>query len=250
MKIQGKIALITGAAKRIGRQVALSLAESGVVPVIHYGESKKEALELRSKIERMGKTAYLVQSNFFHSSKKSLESRINKFVGDVEKQVPRIDILVNNASTFCPTPVGAVSEKDWDDSFAVNLKAPFFLSQAFGVKMKKRREGKIINLVDWTILRPKERFIPYSAAKAGLTSMTAGLAKALAPHVQVLGIAPGPILPVKGSSKLQQKKVADQTLLKRYGHPEDISKTIRFFCEDTDYITGTVIYVDGGASII
>jgi len=249
MKLQDKTVLITGAAKRIGREIALTLAKRGADIVIHYYHSERDALKLKKEIESIGADAYLVKVGF-SPVKGSLIGEIRQFVRAVFKQVRTVDVLINNAAIFFPSPLNKVSEGIWDDFININLKAPFFLSQEFGIKMTKQKSGKIINLVDWTALRPSPRYVPYAISKAGLISATNGLAKALAPHVQVACIAPGPILPSKGMSQKEKKKVIDRTLLKRFGHPRDIAQTVRFFIEDTDYMTGVYLPVDGGASLV
>ena len=248
MELQGKTALITGAARRIGREIALTLARRGASIVIHYHESRTEALCLKEEIESLGSGAFLVPGDFSHS-RKPLVPRVKQFVKEVYRRVPRVDVLVNNASIFYPTPFGKITEGDWDDFLTVNLKAPFFLAQEIGMRMAKQKSGKVVNLVDWTGLRPSAKYLVYSISKAGLIAATQGLAKVLAPHVQVLSIAPGPILPAKGSTKKEQEAVVKKTLLKRYGDPRDIAQTVRFFVEDTDFITGAFLPVDGGALV-
>jgi pteridine reductase len=246
MNLQGKTALITGAARRIGREIALTLASQGASILIHYRESKKEAEELKNEICILGANAFLVSADFSHTSKPILPT-VQKFLKNVYKQTPRIDILINNASVFYPTPFGKISEKDWDDILSVNLKVPFFLAQELGLRMAEQKSGKIVNLVDWVGERPYGNFLPYSISKAGLINMTKGLAKVLAPYVQVVGIAPGPILPAKGMKKKDLKVAANRTLLKHFGDPRDIARTVRFIVEDTDFITGAIIPVEGGA---
>lgn len=248
MKLSGKTALVTGAAVRIGREIARVLASRGVSIVIHCRRSVKEADDLKRIIESMGVSAWVVKADF-GARGKSMESKIRSFVRRVRKTAGAVDILVNNASVFFPTEFKKISDETWDLFQEVNLKAPFFLAKEFGVEMFRRKYGKIINLADWNFFRAPAVFIPYAVSKAGLVAATAGLAKNLAPYVQVNAIAPGPILPAKGMTKAREKAVIGKTLLKRYGRPEDIAQTVRFLCEDTDFITGAVIPVDGGASV-
>ncbi|MBI3313746.1 MAG: SDR family oxidoreductase [Candidatus Omnitrophica bacterium] len=248
MKLAGKIALITGAGQRIGREIARTLASEGAAIVIHYLQSRREAESLRDEIEALGSQTYLVPADF-NPKKKSLVSTIQKFVREVYKKAGRVDILVNNASNFYPTQFGKISEKDWDDFHAVNLKAPFFLAQEIGKHMLKQKSGKIINIADWAALRPSPRFLPYMIAKGGLITATQGLAKVLAPHVQVNAILPGPILPPAGGmSSAAKKTAADKTLLKRFGTPKDIASAVEFLAT-SEYITGALIPVEGGALI-
>lgn len=247
MELSGKIILITGAAKRIGREIALTLAGRGASILIHYHNSRNDALRLRKEIEFLGSEAWLVRAGF-SGSRKSLIPFLEQFIREVYDYVPRVDILVNNASAFYPISFEKISEKDWDDFMTVNLKVPFFLAQQIGLRMFKQKSGKIINLVDNMGFRPRVRFIPYAVSKAGLISATLGLAKALAPYVQVNGIAPGPILPPPWGMKAAEKsKIAKKTLLGRFGDPRDIAGAVRFLVEDGDYMTGAVIPVDGGS---
>jgi len=258
MDLQGKTALITGAARRIGRQIALTLAEKGASIVLHYSKSKREAVSLQQEIRNLGSEVFLIQADFSPCPCPSplLGSRkgegwaasFKKFLRSVYRAASRIDILINNASIFYPTPFGHISEKDWDRYMTVNLKAPFLLAQEIGRRMLRQKSGKIVNLVDWTALRPNTRFIPYAVSKAGLISATYGLAKALAPYVQVNGIAPGPILAAERLGRSHNAQAARRTLVKRFGNPGDIAETVEFLI-GSHYITGTVIAVDGGASI-
>ena len=248
MNLHGKTVLITGAAKRIGREIALALAAGGAIVVIHYSKSRKDALELKRKINDFGGTAVLATADF-SPKQKSIQKTIQRFVRDVYQRVSRVDVLVNNASVFYPTTFGKITEGEWDDLMTVNLKAPFFLAQEIGSRMVTQRSGKIINLVDWTGLRPSLNYLPYSISKAGLIAATKGLARLLAPRVQVNSIAPGPILPYRGMSGKQKKAILQRTLLKRFGHPRDIAETVRFLIERTDFITGALIPVDGGSLV-
>lgn len=248
MKLEGKTVLITGAARRIGREIALGVARRGATVLIHYHHSGAEARSLQKEIEALGQAAIPVACDF-SSSGKTVFKRIDGMVKEVYREVRRVDVLVNNASIFYPSPLKTVDESDWDDFLTVNLKVPFFLSRAFGLRMKKKGSGKIINLLDWTAKRPHPDYLPYAVSKAGLWTLTEGLARALAPEVQVNGVAPGPILPAAGTTRQREKKVVEKTLLKRYGNPHDIVRTVRYLIEDTDYVTGTVIPVDGGSLI-
>ncbi len=246
MNLQGKTVLITGAARRIGREIALTLVRRGARILIHYRDSKADALLLQAEIQTMGGEALRVKADFSHRPRPLLPV-IQKFINEIYQKVANIDVLVNNASLFYPTPFGAIKESDWDAFLAVNLKVPFFLSQEIGKRMMQQKRGKIINLVDWTARRPHPKYLPYAISKAGLAAATEGLAKALAPHVQVISVAPGPILPTKDMKPNEKKAVAGRTLLKRFGHPKDIANTVRFLIEDTDFMTGAFIPVEGGS---
>lgn len=248
MTLQGKTVLITGAAKRLGRETALLLARRGAALILHCNRSLREALTLQKEIKALGAEAWVVRQEF-DLKQGRVDAAVRGLASKVSKECPPVDILINNAPIFYPTPLEKISEKDWDSFQTVNLKVPFFLAREFGMQMKKRKQGKIINLVDWTGWRPDPNYLPYAVSKAGLMALTEGLAKALAPHVQVNGIAPGPILKAKGMTPAGEKKAAGKTLLGRFGKPEDIAEAVRFLCEKADYITGVCLPVDGGCRI-
>lgn len=235
---------MTGAARRIGREIALTLARAGADIVVHYRSSSQEASSLQKQIESLGRKAYLVRAEL------SSQASVKKFAAEVFRKTDSVDLLINNASIFYSTPFPKIREKDWDAFMEINLKAPFFLSQIFGEKMLKRRSGKIINLVDWMGERPSANYLPYCISKAGLIAATKGLAKVLAPYVQVVGIAPGPILPAEKASPKERKKAAERSLLKRYGNPKDIARSVKFLSEGTDFMTGSILYVEGGAALV
>ncbi len=240
MEIQGKTALVTGAAKRIGRSIALLLAGEGMNLLLHYHRSSGEVHETQRAAERFGVRVQLLRANLENFSE------IQRLIREAFRASPRIHLLVNNASAFYPTPLGRIRERDWNRFLNVNLKAPFFLAQAFGLRMVRQKEGKIINLIDWTAFRPYPPYLPYCVSKAGLVAVTEGLAKALAPYVQVNAIAPGPILPAEGSTREQNRKILKRTPLKRFGDPRDIAEAVRFLVKSTDFVTGTILPVDGG----
>lgn len=240
MKIEGKTALITGSAKRIGRAIALTLAGEGMDLLLHYHHSFREVRETQKAAERLGARVHLLHADLGRFSE------IRSLLQKAFRLAPRIHLLINNASLFFPTPLGRVREKDWDRLFAINLKAPFFLAEGVGLRMFRQKEGKIINLVDWTAFRPYTRYLPYCASKAGLVALTQGLARALAPHVQVNGIAPGPILPAVGATPAEIRRVIQRTPLKRFGDPGDIAEAVRFLVRSTDFMTGAILPVDGG----
>ncbi|NND37301.1 MAG: SDR family oxidoreductase, partial [Gammaproteobacteria bacterium] len=170
-------------------------------------------------------------------------------VRSVTDRFGRLDCLVNNASTFYPTPLGSISEDHWNDLLGTNLRAPLFLAQAAADALRASR-GAIVNMVDIHAWRPLREHSVYCAAKAGLDMLTRSLARELGPEVRVNGVAPGPILwPEQGSSDEQQQKIIAGTALKRAGEPLDIARTILFLLRDATYVTGQVIAVDGGRSI-
>jgi len=245
MSLSGKNILVTGAAKRLGREIALELAAAGANILIHYRSSKKEALSLQKEIKELAGETWLCPFDFSHQRPR-LQKRIQSFV----KNLPvAVDALVNNAAIYYPTPFGKITETAWDDFLTTNLKSPVLLAQEIGVQMLKRKSGSIVNIVDIAGENPFRNYLPYSISKAGLVAATKGLAKELAPHVRVNAVAPGPILePPHGMSAALKKKVAETTLLKKFGSPSDMAQAVRFFLE-ADFVTGQILAVDGGKSL-
>lgn len=242
MDLKNKTVLITGAALRIGRAMALGFAEKGAHVLITYKSSKDHANELVAELKSQGCRAQAFKVDLIRAG------AAEKLAHKVLKQYEAVDILVNNASIFSPSPLNEINDAEWDDYLALHIKAPFFLAQVLGPAMKKHGGGHIINIADWRGLHPTKNFLAYSISKAGLIALTEGLAKELAPEVLVNAILPGPILPPRGVKRDQQKKLIAKTLLKRWGKPEDIVRQVLFLAEQ-DYSTGHCYYVDGGESL-
>jgi pteridine reductase len=241
--LNGKTALVTGGAKRIGAAIARRLHAEGMNVVVHYQRSQAAAQALAEELEaaRPG-TAVTAQMDLAEVD--GLASLVK-----AAAQWGSLDLLVNNASTFRPSPLGEVSEADWDDLFASNLKAPFFLAQAAAPALREA-EGAIVNIVDIYARRPLRRHTVYCAAKAGLEMLTRSLARELAPTVRVNGVAPGAILwPEAPMDVNAQQKIVERIALKRTGSPEDIAGAVVYLARDAGYVTGTVLPVDGGRSI-
>jgi pteridine reductase len=239
--LQGKTALITGAARRIGAAIARTLHAAGATVVIHYRSSSREAealqMELNGKREN---SCFLVQGDLLEIA------ALPALVGQVVEKIGRLDILVNNASSFYPTPMGSLTEQQFDDLIGTNLKAPLFLAQAATPQLREHA-GCIINIVDIHGFRPLKGYPAYCAAKAGLLMLTQSLARELGPEVRVNGVAPGAILwPEMAENHAMHADLLARTALKREGSPEDIARTVLFLVRDADYITGQVIPVDGG----
>lgn len=236
--------MITGGAKRVGRALAFDLASRGAHLIIHYHRSQKEAEGLRDKLKKKyGARVALVSGDLKDSQK------VQEIAAQAWAAFGKVDILINNASTFYPTPLGKVTEAAWEDLFSVNVKAPFFLSEALGLKMKKRKRGKIINIADWAALHPYPGYIPYCASKAALVAVTQGMARSLAPEVQVNAILPGPVMWPEDLGEKVKKSVLKKTPLRRMGSPDDIAGAVRFFIEGSDFATGSLLHVDGGRHI-
>ncbi len=244
-KLTGKVALVTGAARRIGATTVRMLHQHGATVVIHYRNSEKDADKLCAELNKLrSDSCYIQQAELDEIA--SLE----KMIEDVVTKVGRLDILINNASSFFPTKVGEIKEADWDNLFSSNLKAPLFLSQAAAPYLEKS-QGCIINMVDIHAERPLAEHPVYCAAKAGLLMLTKSLAKELGPHVRVNGVSPGAILWPETDGEgaevtLEHQALLDKTSLKREGSPDDIAKAILFLICNAPYITGHIIPVDGG----
>ncbi len=237
------VALITGGARRIGAALARGLHADGYRLVIHYRSSRAEAESLRDELEgqRAGSVALLKADLLDAPALTALVEKACALFGG-------LDVLINNASSFYPTPLGTISEANWDDLVGSNLKAPLFLAQAAAATLRQRR-GSIINMVDINARRPLPDHAVYTAAKAGLAALTLALARDLGPEVRVNGIAPGPILwPESGVSESGKQKILDETCLGRSGDPSDIVGCARYLLA-AGYVTGQIIAVDGGRSL-
>jgi len=244
--VQGKVVLITGGARRVGAAICRNLHAHGASIMVHYRSSAKEARALQAELNlKRTDSVALIQADLLNLT------MLPNLVGDTVKRFGRLDVVINNASSFFPTAVGEINDKAWDDLIGTNLKAPLFLSQA-AVGQLKKNHGCIINIVDIHAERPMKNYVVYSMAKAGLVNLTRSLARELAPEVRVNGVAPGAIIWPEDeawSDELSRQRIINSTLLKRIGDPEDIAKAVYFLIADAPYITGQIIAVDGGRSI-
>ena len=239
-----KTIFITGAAKRIGKEIALCFSEMGWNIIIHYNSSKNDAQVLADEINGANPdSAITVQGNL--DVKEDVEKVINK----VRDAFPTIDLLINNASTFYPTPIEDISEEHWDKLVGSNLKGPLFLIKGLKDKLKESK-GSIINITDTNLSKGVANYSIYSAAKAGLESITKGLARELAPYIKVNAIAPGAMLepPDVTWTEEQKSKVISSIPLNRMGSEKDISEAVKFLAKSS-YITGQIVKVDGGRSL-
>lgn len=242
--LEGKAVLITGAARRVGATIARKLQAAGANVMIHYRKSGGEARALVKELNSLrGGSAALVSGDLLET--KQLGSLVDATV----KTFGQLDVLINNASTFYPTPVGTVTEAHWNDLLGTNLKAPLFLAQAAAPALRLSR-GLILNIADIHGMRPLRRYTTYSVAKAGLIMLTKSLARELGPHVRVNAIAPGPVMwPEDRADRALQTKIVERTQLKRPGAPEDVARAALFFCAEAPYVTGQILAVDGGRSV-
>jgi len=239
-----KVVLITGAGKRVGATVARTLHAQGMRIAIHYRNSAQEAQKLAQELnQQRNDSAITMQADLNNISS------LPKLINNVVETWGRLDVLINNASSFYPTPVEKATETEWEDLFASNLKAPFFLTQTAAPHLAKHN-GCIVNMVDIHSRQPLKNYPIYCMAKAGLLMMTKVLAKELGPQIRVNAIAPGVVLWPDDENEIEHRnKIIARTALKREGTPEDIAKTMLFLVENANYITGQVIAVDGGRSL-
>lgn len=242
--LSGKLGLITGAAHRVGAQIARTLHATGMDLVLHYRSSVRGAETIKAELERERPGSVMLLQADLHDARRfpDLMAQVSAFRG-------RLDLLVNNASSFYPTPFDTTNEAQWDDLIGSNLKGPFFLAQSAAALLRANR-GCIVNLVDIHAERPLRDHAVYSIAKAGNAMMVKALARELGPAVRVNGIAPGAILwPEQGLSEDAKAEILARTALQRTGSPEDIARTLLFLVREGDYITGQIIAVDGGRTL-
>ena len=244
--MQNKVALVTGGARRVGAAITRALHAAGANVAIHFHRSHADAESLAAELElaRPG-SAFLVRGNLLHTND------LPRLVAETVARFGRLDVLVNNASSFYATPVGEITGDAWDDLVGTILKAPLFLSQAAADELKKTR-GAIVNIVDIHAARPLKNYVVYSIAKAGLEGMTKSLSRELGPEVRVNGVAPGAMLWPEDDvhfSSADQQAIIEHSSLKRAGTPEDIAGAVKFLAFDAPYITGQIFAVDGGRSV-
>jgi len=244
--MQSKVVLVTGGAKRVGAAICRQLHTAGARLAIHYRNSSAEALALRDELNALRPDS----TEVFQADLLVLDA-LPALVDDIVTKLGQLDALINNASSFYATPLADIDETQWFDLIGTNLKAPLFLAQAAAAELR-RRHGCIVNIVDIHAERPMHGHLLYSVAKAGLVSLTKGLAQEMSPQVRVNAVAPGVIIWPENEAwqdQEQRRKIVAHTLLKREGEPDDIARTVRFLIADAPYITGQVVSVDGGRSI-
>lgn len=239
-----KAVLITGAARRVGAAIARLLHAHGANIIIHYRSAAREAQALNAEFEalRRGSVA-LVRADLLEPAARA------RVIEEAVRAFGRLDVLINNASSFYPTPVGEITPAQWNDLVGSNLEAPLFLSQAAAPHLKRTR-GSILNLVDIHASRPLKRHTVYSIAKAGLVMLTRSLARELGPEIRVNAIAPGPVMWPEGEiDQTLMDEIVSRTALKRIGSPGDVARAVLFFVKDAPFVTGQILAVDGGRSI-
>ncbi|MDJ0710054.1 MAG: pteridine reductase [Woeseiaceae bacterium] len=241
--LDGKVVLVTGAARRIGAAIVTRLQQNGARVAIHYRGSADEAEALAAELNTDREdSATTLQADLLDTA------ALPNLIKQVVDWGGRLDVLVNNASTFYPTPVGEITEEHWTDLIGSNFKAPLFLSQAAAPHLRDDN-GTIVNIVDIHSQRPLRNHPVYGPAKAALAMLTRSLAKDLAPEIRVNGVSPGAILwPEDGMSDAAQKTILQQVPLARAGDPSDIAGCVLYLVRDATYVTGQIIAVDGGRS--
>lgn len=239
MDPRGRTALVTGGAVRIGRAIALGLVEAGARVVVHYNASSADADELVASIRAAGGDAVAIGADL------SSQEEVERLAAEALEAFGGLDILVNSASIFPPEPLGAVDRELWERTLAVNLSAPFFLTQRIGAAMKARGEGVIVNMADLAGLQSWDGYAAHSISKAGLVQLTKVSARALAPEVRVSAIAPGTVLPPDDLSEDEVRRLAERAPLRRNGAPEDVVQAVLYLVR-ADFVTGEILVLDGG----
>lgn len=242
MDVAGKVCLVTGSARRVGRTISLHLAERGATVAVHYRRSKREAEQLASTIRRSGAHALTFQADLANVS------GCKRLVREVLRAFGVLDVLVNNASVFFKTPYASLDERAWNRAIDANLRAPYLLSKLAGDAMLRQKGGVIVNIADWAGLRPYRHYLPYCVSKGGLITMTQAFARELAPHVRVNAVCPGPVMFPADFSEGERSAVLAKVPLKRAGSPEDVARAVLYFIE-SEFSTGALLAVDGGRSL-
>jgi len=234
---------VTGGAVRVGLEIARALAEAGADVAVGYLHSAAAARAAVRDLQARGVRAVALRADVARPR----EARA--LVASTVKRLGRLDVLVNSAAVFFRTPVATTTPAQFDRLLAVNLRAPFFCSQA-AARAMGRRGGRIINIADVGAVRAWAGYVPYGVSKAGVMMLTRGLAAALAPRIQVNAVAPGVVLLPERFPREAGRRLAARIPMGRHGRPADVAEAVRFFASCSDYITGQVLFVDGGMSVL
>jgi NAD(P)-dependent dehydrogenase (short-subunit alcohol dehydrogenase family) len=241
MSLQGKTILITGGGVRVGRTLALAVAQRGAVVIIHYNHSREPAEDLQAEIQSTGRTAYLLQADLGNPRRASqLVTRACNF--------GPIYALINNAAIFEPLSFQQTSLNDWDRHLTLNLTTPFLTSKAFADSLRPGEDGRIVNILDWRALRPAADHFPYTISKAGLAALTRSLAVALAPRISVNGLALGAILPPSDGEN--DDDIIQDIPAKRWANLDEVGEALIFLLDGPTYITGEILHLDGGRHLV
>lgn len=242
MNLTGKVVLVTGGAKRVGKAIVQAFAARGCKLVVHYHTSEEEAEQTIQELLANGQEALAIRADI------TQEAEVIQMVETAITRFGRIDVLVNNAAVFFRTPIETLSVEEWEQILDVNLTGTFFCAQHIGLRMREWGWGHIINIADVAGQRPWADYIPYSVSKACVITLTQGLALELAPQVMVNAIVPGPVLFQEDTPEPVRQREIDKTLVKRAGTPEEVAALIVFVAE-SDYSTGGLFHIDGGRAL-
>jgi NAD(P)-dependent dehydrogenase (short-subunit alcohol dehydrogenase family) len=242
VRLEGTAALVTGAGTRIGHAIAIGLAQSGCDVAIHYHGSADGAEETARAVRAAGRRAELLQADLADAA------AARGLADKAARALKRLDVVVNSAAIMVREPVEAVTPESWDATFDLNLRAMFFVSQG-AIPHLRRARGKIVNMADIAGMEPWPAYVPHCISKAGVIMLTKGLAQALAPDIAVNAIAPGAVLLPEEWDEAAREHIRKTTPLDRLGSPDDVVAAVRFLLSGTDYVTGTVLVVDGGRLI-
>jgi pteridine reductase len=237
----GRVALVTGAGRRVGRAIALALGAAGLRVIVHYNGSADGAKETARLIEQAGGNAAVVQADL------SDPLAAERLLDDIIEREGSLAVLVNSAAMMLRTPVGETTVAEWDDMFALNVRAPYFLSQRAAPALRASR-GCIVNVADLAAFETWPAYVPHGITKAAVVQMTRGLARVLAPEVRVNAVAPGVVLLPEGWSEADAERLRSTTPLKRLGTPEDVASAVLYLIQ-AEYVTGEVITIDGGRHV-
>ena len=242
MRLEGTAALVTGAGKRIGRAIAIGLAQAGCDVAIHYHGSAQGAEETARAVRSAGRRAELFQADLGDAA------AARALADQAARSLRRLDVVINSAAIMVREPVETVTPESWDATLDLNLRAMFFVSQG-AIPHLRRAKGKIVNMADIAGMEPWPAYVPHCVSKAGVVMLTKALARALAPDIAVNAVAPGAVLLPDDWDEKAREHIRDSTPLRRLGSPDDVVAAVRFLLTGTDYATGTVLVIDGGRLI-
>ncbi len=241
--MENNVAIVTGAAERVGRVIALALAEQGMNVAITYYQADEPWRQTLAEVQARGVKGLAVQMDVCQAG------RAQACMDQIVERFGRVDLLVNNASVWLSDPFLDISLAAWQQALAVNLTGPFLCSQAVAPHMLGQGSGLIINIADLSAFQTWPQYAHHAASKAGLVALTKVMAAELAPHVRVNAIAPGTVLLPEGADEEKRRWAVENSLLKRVGTPQDVAKTVLFLVEN-DFVTGAVYFVDGGRALV
>jgi pteridine reductase len=243
MDLSGKVALVTGGARRVGRALSLALGHAGVDVVVNYNSSASDARDVVGELENLGRRARALQADV------SAKTDILRLIDTIDREFGRLDILVNSAATFVSAPFLEIDEGDWDRVLGVNLKGPFLLIQAAAPLLRRNRTGVVVNIADLSAFQAWPSYAHHAVSKAGLVHLTRVAARALAPDIRVNCIAPGTVLPPEGYTGQGSDGTTDRRVVAPSGKPEDVARAMLYLIE-SEFVTGQTLVVDGGRTLL